>query len=165
MHVEIKYLSAENKKMKTVSILVRLVFRPSMRHPCNLCDYQGVSKGHLKNHIHSVSLQSVGDVKDDVSTLKRKAILLDVTIKGPGLERDYLGPNPVIKPADQGAKWTPISIAYSIIKQRNGGHNILLKSYDQEPIERAYFFKSGNDTAIKAIFHRGGEDSFMSEVS
>ena len=52
-------------------------------------------------------MQSVGDVKDDVSTLKMKAILLDVTIKGPGLERDYLGPNPVIKPADQGPSGHP----------------------------------------------------------
>ena len=69
--------------------------------------------------------------------MKRKSVLLDVTIKGPGLNRDYLGPNPCIKPSDQGAKWTPMSIAYSVIKRRNGGHNILVRNYDQEPIKRS----------------------------
>ena len=39
--------------------IFKIIFSLSIRKPCNLCDYQGASKGHLKNHIQSVHEKSV----------------------------------------------------------------------------------------------------------
>ena len=70
-----------------------------------------------------------------------KVLVSQVTLKGEGLARDYLGPEPGVKPSDQGAKWSPLSNAFNILTRRNVGTQILVRQYDQEPIEKAYFYK------------------------